>query len=197
MFRRLEKKLNQIFFVNWPVSKKLKLKFNDHFKTYFVSSSVFFSSGGYFGPFVHPILATSNQCYNRFTGMYLQVCKNRPIFKIICSHKCCLIQEYHAFLVKNLMKTDVSILNLTTHGALINFKSFYRLVKPGLQNGYSIGYWFSFGWSSILSFPHRMAAMTGARQPSGLQCWSLLTTDHPTWGRSKYDEDWPSGSNCK
>ena len=100
----------------------------------------------------------------------LQVCKNRPIFKIICSHKCCLIQEYHAFLVKNLMKTDVSILNLTTHGALINFKSFYRLVKPGLQNGYSIGYWFSFGWSSILSFPHRLASMTGARQSSGLKC---------------------------
>ena len=27
------------------------------------------------------LIATCNQCYNCFTGLYLQVCKNRPIFR--------------------------------------------------------------------------------------------------------------------
>ena len=46
---------------------------------------------------------TCSQCYNSFTGLYLQVCKNRHIFKIICSHKCCLFQHYYAFVLKNLV----------------------------------------------------------------------------------------------
>ena len=32
---------------------------------------------------VSQALTTSSQCYKRFTGLYLQVCKNRAIFKII------------------------------------------------------------------------------------------------------------------
>ena len=46
---------------------------------------------------------TCSQCYKRFTGLYLQVCKNRPTLKIISGHKCCLIPNYHAFLLKNLV----------------------------------------------------------------------------------------------
>ena len=44
-----------------------------------------------------------SQCYKSFTDLYLQVCKNRPTFKIICGHKCCLFQKYHAFQLKNLV----------------------------------------------------------------------------------------------
>ena len=45
-------------------------------------------------------LNTSSQCYKHSTSLYLQVCKNRAIFKIICGHKWCPIQNYHAALVK-------------------------------------------------------------------------------------------------
>ena len=38
------------------------------------------------------LVATSHQCYTRFTGLYLQVCKNRPTFKINYSPTCCQIQ---------------------------------------------------------------------------------------------------------
>ena len=60
-------------------------------------------------------LATSSQCFKHFTGLYLQVCKNSPIFKIIWGHKCWLTPQYHAFLLKNLTfqaKIGISILNL-------------------------------------------------------------------------------------
>ena len=60
-------------------------------------------------------LATSSQCFKHFTGLYLQVCKNSPIFKIIWGHKCWLTLQYHAFLPKNLTfqaKIGISILNL-------------------------------------------------------------------------------------
>ena len=46
---------------------------------------------------------TCSQWYKHFTGLYLQVCKNRPTFKIIWVHKCCLIPHYYAFLLKNLI----------------------------------------------------------------------------------------------
>ena len=45
----------------------------------------------------------SGQWYLSFTGLCFQACKNRHIFKIICSHKCCLFQHYYAFLLKNLV----------------------------------------------------------------------------------------------
>ena len=68
----------------------------------------------------------SSQWYKCQTGLYLQVGKNRPIFKIICGHKCCLIPQYHASLPKNLVlkvKTGISILNLTRRGAISDFKN--------------------------------------------------------------------------
>ena len=36
--------------------------------------------------------STCNQCYKHFTGLNLQVCKNRPILKINYSPMCCQIQ---------------------------------------------------------------------------------------------------------
>ena len=45
---------------------------------------------------------TCSQCYTRFTGLFTSL-QNRPTFKIICGHKFCLIQKYHAFLLKNLV----------------------------------------------------------------------------------------------
>ena len=40
---------------------------------------------------------TSHQFYKRFTGLHLQVCKNRPTFKINYSPKCCQIQYANAW----------------------------------------------------------------------------------------------------
>ena len=48
-------------------------------------------------------VAISSQCYKHFTGLHLQVCKNRAIFKMICGYKWCLIQNYHALLLKGLV----------------------------------------------------------------------------------------------
>ena len=58
----------------------------------FVSRRALFKTSAYF----LRTTSTSSQCYK-------QVCKNRPIFKTICGHKWCLIQNYHAFLQKNLV----------------------------------------------------------------------------------------------
>ena len=68
-------------------------------------------------------LVTSSQRYRCFKGLYLQVCKNRAVFKIISGHRCCLIQNNHPFLLKNLVfvKTSIRKLNLTTAGAIIDF----------------------------------------------------------------------------
>ena len=52
--------------------------------------------------------------------------------------------------------------------------------------------------SSRLSATHFRAgwlSMIGARQPSGLNYWSLLTAAYPTQGRSKHDDSWPNESN--
>ena len=64
--------------------------------------------------------ATSSQCYKRFTGLYLQVCENRPTLKVVCGHKRCLIQNDHAGLLKSLVFLSENrhhTLNLTTRGA--------------------------------------------------------------------------------
>ena len=55
--------------------------------------------------FCHPLgpLNTSSQYYKHFAGLYLQVCENRAIYKIICGHKWCLNQNYHAALVKKIV----------------------------------------------------------------------------------------------
>ena len=45
----------------------------------------------------------SCQCFKHFAGLHLRVCRNKPIFKIICDHKCCVIQHHHAFLLKYLV----------------------------------------------------------------------------------------------
>ena len=54
-----------------------------------------------YGAYYSPLIL--NLCYKHFTCLYLRVCKNWPIFDIICDCKCCLIQHYHSFLFKNLV----------------------------------------------------------------------------------------------
>ena len=39
---------------------------------------------------------TRNQCYKDFTGLYSQVCKHRPIFKVNYSPTCCQIRYVDA-----------------------------------------------------------------------------------------------------
>ena len=39
---------------------------------------------------------TCSQCFESFTGMYLQVCNYRSIFKITSCHKYCIIQYANA-----------------------------------------------------------------------------------------------------
>ena len=45
---------------------------------------------------LHLKLSTSSQSYKRFTGLNVQVCKNRPIFKIDYIPTCCQIQNAEA-----------------------------------------------------------------------------------------------------
>ena len=47
-----------------------------------------------------------------------------------------------------------------------------------------------------LQFDAFLLPMIGARQPSGLNYWSLLTAAYRAWGRSKHDESWARRSNC-
>ena len=48
-----------------------------------------------------------------------------------------------------------------------------------------------------LHFRAGQLPMIGARQPSELDYWSLLTAAYPTQGRSKHDDSWASRSNWK
>ena len=66
----------------------------------------------------HSMNGFYTQCFKHFTGLYLKVCKSRPILFIICGHKCCLFQNNIAFLLKHLVfKSE----NKTTHGFIIDF----------------------------------------------------------------------------
>ena len=66
---------------------------------------------------------TSSQCYKRITGLYLQVCKNRPIFVAISVVQFNIIMAFCKRTWCLRVKTSSSKLILTTHGALIDFKN--------------------------------------------------------------------------
>ena len=81
-----------------------------------------------------PDSGISSRCHEGVTGVYLQVCKYRLIFKRTCSRKYCQIQCSYAcftFRYEVLKLLSISIINLRILEASSELKNIYGLVKKG------------------------------------------------------------------